>query len=75
MNIFSSQQLQELRAIREKSGVGTQNPYHAQCPFPGQEPASEQNIHNVSEKATLNNSTDMESLVDIITQVVISAIR
>jgi L-fuculose-phosphate aldolase len=73
-NTFSAQQLQDLVAIREKSGVAAQNPYHAQCPVPGQ---SEDGHHagSVSDNTTGDNLPDMDSLVDIITQTVISALR
>ncbi len=74
MNMFSQHQLQELTALREKSGIGAQNPYHAQCPLPGQS----EHVHNSpppSENESLNNLPDMESLVNIITQTVMAALR
>ncbi len=75
MQTFSPEQLRDLYAIREKSGVGAQNPYHTKCPFPGKQTANGQNIHNISEKIAPNSSPDIESLVDVITRVVISALR
>jgi len=72
---FTSEQLQDLRVIREKSGIVTQNPYHAQCPFPGQKKACEQKMFNVSEETTPNHSPDMESLVEIVTQVITSVLH
>jgi L-fuculose-phosphate aldolase len=73
-NTFSHQQLQDLIAIREQSGIGDQNPYHAQCPLPGQSGC----VHNTSAgsgNTTANNLPDMESLVNIITQTVMSMLR
>ncbi len=74
MQTFSPQQLQDLQAIREKSGIGTQNPYHTQCPFPEQdtgcrtetesEPAT-----NPSQPAGLDMETLMKVVTDVVTQV------
>lgn len=72
-NTFSPQQLQDLIAIREKSGIGSQNPYYAQCPLPGQ--SESRPTSAVSSSKTADNLPDMESLINIITQTVISALR
>jgi L-fuculose-phosphate aldolase len=74
MNTFSAQQLQDLVAIREKSGVGAQNPYHAQCPLPGQPPGG-RNPRTTAEGESKNDIPDMETLVNIITQTVMSTLR
>jgi L-fuculose-phosphate aldolase len=74
MNTFSPQQLQDLIAIRKKSGTHAQNPYHTQCPLPGQS-ESVHNIPHIPEGETTNNLPDMESLVNIITQTVMSMLR
>jgi len=74
MNTFSQQQLQDLIAIREKSGISAQNPYHTQCPLPGQ-PECARNTSAASDSETANNLPDMESLINIITQNVMSALR
>ena len=72
-NTFSPQQLQDLIATREKSGIGSQNPYHAQCPLPGQPESGP--TSTVSGNKTSDNLPDMESLINIITQTVISTLR
>jgi L-fuculose-phosphate aldolase len=74
VNTFSQQQLQELIAIREKSGIGAQNPYYTQCPLPGQS----EGVHNAmtnSNPDSTNNVPDTESIVNIITQAVLAALR
>ena len=74
VNTFSPQQLQDLIATREKSGIGAQNPYHAQCPLPGQPPCMCP-PRTSAEGETTNNIPDMETLVNIITQTVMAALR
>lgn len=72
-NIFSASQLQDLITIRQKSGIGAQNPYQAQCPLPGQardvEPTATATEPNPTPEA------DVESLVTLITQTVLSVLQ
>lgn len=75
MQTFSSDQLQDLQEIREKSGVSSQNPYHNQCPFPGQQMEYAQRISAVSQEQNPISDSDKEHLVNVITQVVTSVIR
>ncbi|MBD3306808.1 class II aldolase/adducin family protein [candidate division KSB3 bacterium] len=86
MNVFSSDQLRVLQALREKAGIGTQNPYHQQCPFPGLdtpanaqapnlEPGADGRPPSTAHERLLNNSVDMDALVDVITQVVTAVLR
>jgi L-fuculose-phosphate aldolase len=77
MKTFSAEQLRDLRVIREKSGIDAQNPHHAQCPFPGEATSSEhyQAPSSSTEKNAPPNLPDMDVLVNIITQTVISRLR
>jgi L-fuculose-phosphate aldolase len=75
-NTFSASQLQDLIAIRQKSGIGTQNPYHAQCPLPGQ--ACDVESADTTPEAPTSSSakdTDVEPLVNLITQTVLSVLQ
>ncbi len=74
MTTFSQQQLRDLITIREQLGIGAQNPYHRQCPLPGQT----ESVHNPpssSEYEMPSHLPDMETLVKIITQTIMSILR
>jgi hypothetical protein len=75
MQTFSSDQLGDLQEIREKSGISSKNPYHKQCPFPGQAMEYAQSISEVSQEQDPISGPDKEHLVNVITQVVTSVIR
>lgn len=70
-NTFSPSQLQDLVAIRRQAGIGEQNPYHAQCPLPGQPDSAGSSI----QPSTPGAVPDMESLVNLITKTVLSVLR
>ncbi len=70
MQIFSPDQLRDLHNIREKSGIGAQNPYHTQCPFPGEPADCRQQVPEPPKTETSASRPDMDTLVTIITQVV-----
>jgi len=74
MNTFSAQQLQDLVGIREKSGIGAQNPYHAQCPLPGQ-PECVRLTAPGAQNAAPPKPPEIEFLVNTITQAVLSALH
>ena len=67
MQTFSAEQLRALYAIREKTGVAAPNPYHAQCPFPGQAKPCEPGECGGQRHA---REIDPDALVQLITQVV-----
>ena len=73
-NVFSSSQLQDLVAIRQQSGIGTQNPHQTQCPVPGQIGPSEPAIVQPSERPNTPD-VEIEPLVNLITQTVLSVLR
>lgn len=74
-NTFSSSQLQDLIAIRQKSGIAAQNPYHDKCPLPGQPCDAE--TQNTAETAPKSPATEaeIEPLVNLITQTVLSVLQ
>ncbi len=75
-NTFSSSQLQDLIAIRQKSGIGVENPHNAQCPLPGDSCAPEQAAQTISDPAAAQIAdADIEPLVNLITQTVLSALQ
>jgi L-fuculose-phosphate aldolase len=74
VNTFTPQQLQELSAIREKSGVSAQNPYRTQCPLPGGV-SCPYHTATTSKTDPTGNVPDMETLVNVITKTVLSALR
>jgi L-fuculose-phosphate aldolase len=68
---FSPQQLQDLQAIREKSGIGTENPHHRQCPFPSQGTGC--GAYTQDEAAASSSQAtapDMDTLMKVVTDVV-----
>ena len=71
-NTFSSSQLQDLIAIRQKSGIGAQNPHNAQCPLPGQACEAEPESSPASAPPA---AADVEPLVNLITQTVLSVLQ
>jgi L-fuculose-phosphate aldolase len=73
-NVFSSSQLQDLVAIRQQSGIGTQNPHQAQCPVPGQPNPSDPAIVKPSGQPNTPD-IEIEPLVNLITQTVLSVLR
>ena len=73
-NTFSSSQLQDLIAIRQKSGIGVQNPHNAQCPLPGQPCDVEPDTMPNNAPAPVPEP-DVESLVSLITQTVLSVLK
>jgi L-fuculose-phosphate aldolase len=75
MNTFSSQQLQDLIAIREKSGIAAQNPYRRQCPLPGQAGVSQSPAKDADAPPEAPEQPDMESLVNVITQTVLARLQ
>jgi len=75
MQTFSSEQLQDLQAIREKSGIAAQNPYHAQCQFSAQSSSAAQQPVSEKGRSSSISAPEMESLVTTITQVVTKVIQ
>ncbi|PID56070.1 hypothetical protein CSB45_13315 [candidate division KSB3 bacterium] len=76
MQAFSPQQLQELQAIREQSGIGTQNPYHHQCPVPGRDETyrTDPQAEEAAQPSPMAD-TDMETLVRVVTDVVTQVLQ
>ncbi len=75
-NTFSSSQLQDLIAIRQKSGIDAENPHQAQCPLPGQ--ACDRDPEIAATAAPVMSSAadaDIEPLVSLITQTVLSVLQ
>lgn len=75
MNTFSSSQLHDLLAIREKSGIAAQNPYRSQCPLPGQASAGSSSGSSTAESTVSDTVPDMEALVNIITKTVLAVLQ
>jgi len=74
MNTFSQAQLQELIALRQKAGIGAQNPYQAQCPLPGQTTPAP-SVQPATSPASDLSRSEMEGLVATITQAVLAALK
>lgn len=75
MNTFSSSQLHDLLAMREKSGIAAQNPYQAQCPLPGQTSAEPSSAASPMASTVSNPVPDMEALVNAITKTVLAVLQ
>lgn len=68
VNTFSSAQLNDLVALRQKAGINAHNPHAPHCPLPGQSAAQPTSHGDFS-------AQNMESLVQTITQTVLAALR
>ena len=77
MQTFSPQQLQDLQAIRENSGIGAENPYHKQCSFPGQSTGcgGERRNDAAARSSHPNEDPDMATLVKVVTDVVAQVLQ
>ena len=75
MQTFSPQQLQDLQAIRENSGLGTQNPHHAQCQFPGLDAACRTGSRTETTANPQASTPDMDTLVKVVTDVVTQVLQ
>lgn len=73
-NTFSASQLQDLAAIRQKSGIGADNPHHAECPLPGQ-PRESAPGSTAPQPSASAPDTEIEPLVNLITQTVLSVVQ
>jgi L-fuculose-phosphate aldolase len=75
MNTFTSSQLHDLLAIRQKSGIAAQNPYQTQCPLPGQARTESSSGTDTTESTGSDTVPDMEALVNIITKTVLAVLQ
>lgn len=74
VNTFSTTQLQDLIAIREKAGIAAKNPHHAQCPLPGQTNRAA-TTSDLSGCQTETTSPNIDQIVNLITKTVLAALR
>jgi L-fuculose-phosphate aldolase len=74
MQTFSPTQLQDLIALRQKAGIDAQNPHRAGCPLPGQAVCAAHPTEPATPTPELTGQ-DVETLVRVVTQAVLTALR